>query len=1308
MSKPTRALVAQLWPKNLPLLERYLGDAGPRVVITFQGFVVPELERILEQHGSEVMVLDPLLDNGLASAKQEFEMRAPQVFPNEADEELQRELDATDSTWPTMAEPLWDVAADTLTMAFALVDALDRLAASYEIELVVVNEDWMSASKTCVAWAKARGIPSLHLEHNPTLCYPYTVHDQQNSAHMVVWSEESRLLYGDAGFAPDRLHVLGLPQFDQLREQRRERGQVRASLCLELGLQPDRPIVVLGTTLVAEQWLPPELNLDEQVLRAYLQTIHDLGNEAQVIIKGRRPQGRFGAEQVQALAAEYALGAKDFRYADGAALPFLLAADVVVAVDSGLQVEALLVGTPVLNLMTETGFFYGPGLVPSFGVDTVAAEALPSAIRRLLFDESHRQAMLGRATTFVAGLPVDSTNQVAQLMRRLALATPQRLLVEDRLETWLESGTPKGEVLARILDDLSRQLPRPPCLAIVVLERGTGSRSLHATLASLGANLYPHHLTVVVSERASPGISGVEWLCVADAEQLSAINTWAATTVADWLQVVEAGVEFTPGGLLAMARALGTRPGCRAIYADEFQKSASGGRGACFKPDFNLDLLLAFPLSLSQRWFFARQVFLAAGGFNPLFATAAELDLILRLVEQEGLVGLEHLDEVLLTAAAPSLHFNPHEQVALERHLQARGFQAQVHLMQPGRYRIEYGHPERPKVSIVVALREELSAVQRLLDSLLAQTLYPSYEVLLVDCESQDETTQQWLQGIEALQSDQVRVWRFAGPFNHSALVNAVAQAIDSPYLLLLAQDAEIIQADWLDELVNQAQRPEVGAVGNKIFDDHGAVEQAGVVLGLDQAAGRAFGGEPEQSAGYLNRLQVSQNYSALGKACLLLRREAYLAVGGMDEKELTSFYGEIDLCLKLKAAGWLSVWTPHSQIRRAGFDLSIWALEEGSRQATRERERDELQRRWLALLAKDPAYNRNLSLEGSGFTFNYGARRLQDPAVPQVLVCPADEAGCGHYRIRQPLAALREAGLAEGRVCLHYPDPLELERFDVKALILQRQIGDEQRANQRRLRELSRTFMVFELDDYMPNLPIKSVHRATMPKDVLKALRQAVASCDRLVVSTPALGAALANLSTDIRIVPNFLPGQWWGARQGERRQGRKPRVGWAGGSSHTGDLELVADVVQALADEVEWVFFGMCPEKLRPFLHELHPGVPIERYPAKLASLNLDLAIAPLEDNFFNRCKTNLRLLEYGACGFPVVCSDLEPYQGDLEVTRVRNRFKDWRDAIRGHLADLDATARQGDLLREQVLRQWMLEGRNLDVWQAAWLPG
>jgi hypothetical protein len=138
-----------------------------------------------------------------------------------------------------------------------------------------------------------------------------------------------------------------------------------------------------------------------------------------------------------------------------------------------------------------------------------------------------------------------------------------------------------------------------------------------------------------------------------------------------------------------------------------------------------------------------------------------------------------------------------------------------------------------------------------------------------------------------------------------------------------------------------------------------------------------------------------------------------------------------------------------------------------------------------------------------------------------------------------------------------------------------------------------------------------------------------------------------------------------------------------------------------------VEWVFFGMCPDKLRPYIHEFHNGVPIEEYPRKLASLNLDLALAPLENNSFNECKSNLRLLEYGACGFPVVCTDIVCYQDDLPVTRVKNRYKDWTAAIRMHLDDLDATAAMGDALRDAVRKDWMLTEDKLLHWRDAWLP-
>jgi len=149
-----------------------------------------------------------------------------------------------------------------------------------------------------------------------------------------------------------------------------------------------------------------------------------------------------------------------------------------------------------------------------------------------------------------------------------------------------------------------------------------------------------------------------------------------------------------------------------------------------------------------------------------------------------------------------------------------------------------------------------------------------------------------------------------------------------------------------------------------------------------------------------------------------------------------------------------------------------------------------------------------------------------------------------------------------------------------------------------------------------------------------------------------------------------------------------------------------MIADVVRDLADEVDWVFFGLCPDALRPYVREFHTGVPLPQYPGKLASLDLDLALAPLENNPFNEAKSHLRILEYGILGYPVICSDIFPYQGDFPVTRVTNRYRDWVRAIREQIADRQALAMAGDRLREHVRARWLLE-EHLDDWLAAWLP-
>ena len=186
------------------------------------------------------------------------------------------------------------------------------------------------------------------------------------------------------------------------------------------------------------------------------------------------------------------------------------------------------------------------------------------------------------------------------------------------------------------------------------------------------------------------------------------------------------------------------------------------------------------------------------------------------------------------------------------------------------------------------------------------------------------------------------------------------------------------------------------------------------------------------------------------------------------------------------------------------------------------------------------------------------------------------------------------------------------------------------------------------------------------------------MSACNRLVVSTGPLARVYGRLCDEVVVLPNRLEKARWSSFAPKRRPDGKPRVGWAGAIGHPGDLALIACVVEATAKEVDWVFFGMCPDELRPFIVEYRDWVPLHEYAKELASLDLDLAVAPLEPHPFNEAKSNLRLLEYGILGYPVICSDILPYQCDLPVTRVAHRPGAWIKAIREMAADRDRLPR------------------------------
>ncbi len=377
-----------------------------------------------------------------------------------------------------------------------------------------------------------------------------------------------------------------------------------------------------------------------------------------------------------------------------------------------------------------------------------------------------------------------------------------------------------------------------------------------------------------------------------------------------------------------------------------------------------------------------------------------------------------------------------------------------------------------------------------------------------------------------------------------------------------------------------------------------------------------------------------------------------------------------------------------------------------------------QLAKRWLPELADDPAWNRNLSLSRSDSVAESELVSTWNPDFqdrPRLLWMPLASPGQAEYRTFSPMRALHDAGLAQcAAVCQprhghpdRAPPPVELARLAPDTLILHAPVDDTRCISLLHYKEINADILrVYSLDDLITDIPDGSYVRRNLPANVMKErLRLGLAACDRLIVTTEPLADAYRDLIGDIRLLPNTLEWKTWGALQPARRRGAKLRVGWAGAQQHAGDLKFMLDVVKATHAVVDWIFLGMMPMGAQAYVAEFHDFVHhFADYPAKLASLDLDLAVVPLETHPFNEAKSNLRLLEYGILGWPVICTDIYPYRTDAPpVTYLPNDAEKWIAAIRERIGEYDALAREGDALREWVKQHYLLEN-NLERWLSA----
>lgn len=862
-----------------------------------------------------------------------------------------------------------------------------------------------------------------------------------------------------------------------------------------------------------------------------------------------------------------------------------------------------------------------------------------------------------------------------------------------------------------------------PRFHLVINAISANETQIARSLDSLHAQFFPPYQITVISNTACPDSLQANTPLFWQQSHLiwsDAVNALLKQSQqSHWVSVLAAGDTLAPHSLMLIAEAIHTHADWQLIYVDEDTLELGGALcSPLFKPELNLELLLAYPY-LGDALFFHTQVFNDLGGLRPL-ACVERHDFALRLLAVKGEQSIGHMPYVLhhrdATRSAANLQeIVSHVPLALNDYFMQKRITANVLPgLFAGSFRIDYQDlnetGNEASVSILIAVEDQLAALQECLESLININTYKNFEIVVLSAASETPEMLGYLQGIEALGNAQLRVVRSEKKLSLSALHNELARHARGDFLLFLYHDSVVLTDSWLKELVKLCRRPDVAAVAPRRLLPDGTVASSGVILGLGGIGGSAFAGLNMQHSGYMHRAQLTQQFSALAAGCLLVKTQAFRAIHGFDENIVDDGNSALEMSARLHAAGAKLIWTPYVNIMTRNTASTWLAPHQASPNSfvQQQEQAHQLLTGSTAKFTHDAAYNPNLSLRNTVFSLEHRAELNWDVLgwhpLPRTLSFNADFSGCGQYRILAPTRVMNSEAKAQAWSSTTYPNALDLMTLEVDTLVFQRQTSLQQAEMMVLLRGFVDKFLVYDLDDLLINLPRKNIHAADIPNNIKSILRKGVGACDRFTVSTEFLKHAYRDLHDDIVVVPNCIEYSLWKDLQPKRRVSQKPRVGWVGGSSHIGDLELIEETVRELADEVDWIFMGLCLKSMVPYVKEVHTGVPFAEYPAKMAGLNLDLALAPLQMHPFNEGKSHLRLLEYGILGIPVICTDILPYQGDYPVTRVANKTEEWVKAIREHINAPDEMERRGEELRQHILQHWLLH-RHIDTWLTAW---
>jgi GT2 family glycosyltransferase len=541
-----------------------------------------------------------------------------------------------------------------------------------------------------------------------------------------------------------------------------------------------------------------------------------------------------------------------------------------------------------------------------------------------------------------------------------------------------------------------RRFTNPPLISVLMPVYQTRERYLRAAIESVCRQLYPHWELCIGGAASLPRIrSVVEEYRTTDArvkvcyrscngDTSGASNSALALAAGQFVAMLDQDDMLPEHALYMVAAALSAQPELDLIFSDEDKIGPNGNRfDPCFKPDWNPDLMLSQNM-FSNLGVYRRSLLSEIGGFRPGYESSRDYDLVLRASARTIPARIRHIPHILYHRrsvagfTAPGHDAKPHtlasDRRAIASYLAEAGVVADM-LVDPHPVcnRVRYGLPQpQPMVSLIIPTGGNTELLRHCLSGILHATDYEPIEVIIV---YNNDTKREVFPYLNEISSDpRVSIVASRSGFNFSRSCNLGVFRAKGDIIGLINDDIEVIHADWLREMVSHAIRREIGAVGAKLYYSNNTIQHAGIIVGLGDAAGHAFRYFGRAEPGYCNRLLATQNLSAVTAACMVLRRQVFEEIGGFDAVNLPVAFNDLDLCLRIRQKGYRIVWTPYAELYH--WESLTRATDRSPEEIARFKgETRYLAERWSAVLAHDPYYNPNLTLQREDFSLAFPPR---------------------------------------------------------------------------------------------------------------------------------------------------------------------------------------------------------------------------------------------------------------------------------------------------------------------------------------------